>query len=197
MVARRVVGPVMDRPLLLALAIAALFGVILNEWLQHVLQESPIIAPKHLQLTPDYTLKDFTVNAMDRSGALRHRLAGKSLAHFGADDTTTIEAPRLEVRRPSGEGWQIQAPHAWLSAGGKTVLLQGEVTMTRQQFDRPPLTITTHDLRVLPDTQYADTAHPVLAVEPRGTLRAIGMTLDMKQGQLRLLSQVRAVYAPG
>ncbi|MEW6354426.1 MAG: LPS export ABC transporter periplasmic protein LptC [Pseudomonadota bacterium] len=173
------------------LALAAL-----SQWLRTL----DDFAPPAVRIShdPDYTMEDFTVTAMGVTGKPEHRLQAAYMAHYPDDMTTEFTQPHITVYRSDGSApWHIHAERGWMAADHKFILLRGDVLI--ENPDAPPLRVvrlTTRELRVLADEEYAETDQPVTIRSKTGVTKGVGMKAYLKDGRLQLLSQVRGSYAP-
>lgn len=178
---------------LLAIAVAAAA----SWWLyQQVAQEHARLdgSQRH---DPDAFADDIDLRTLNARGKLEHRLWAKRMEHYPDDDSTTLEAPYLELYRPGEPMWRVRARQGWVSSGGAEILLEGAVDVQRDgKAGLRPAQLTTHKLRVFPDRDYAETD---VAVTYRTTdleVRSLGMRAHFDTGQVELPARVRAVHQP-
>lgn len=145
--------------------------------------------PKH---DPDYYMENFVQSTMDKDGRLHHRLRAELMLHYPDDDSTELVRPVLEVYNEAPTPWHIAADKGWISANNKLVLLTGKVHMWQdnaagqRQFD-----VVTRDVRILPDTRYAETSQPAVIRSPRMEYHCVGVRAYFDQNIFELLNQVR------
>jgi lipopolysaccharide export system protein LptC len=118
------------------------------------------------------------------------------MAHFPDTDTNELEKPYLIVFQDSGgDPLHVESERGWVSGDEEVMLLLGQVHMWR---DTPQgvrkLSIRTRDLRVLPDSNYAETDMPVVIRTPTTESRGVGMRAYLGERRVELLSRVRTVY---
>ncbi|MDX1251624.1 MAG: LPS export ABC transporter periplasmic protein LptC [Gammaproteobacteria bacterium] len=176
------------------LALAVLAG--LSAWLLQTTEKPQVSVPGKQRHDPDFYMKDFTMTTMDKAGVPRNRLSGPYLVHYADDDSAELTRPRMIAFRQDEPPWHIEAERGWISSGGKDVALRGEVVMRQSDAVRGrEQTVRTTDLRVRPDDEYAETAHPVTFSNNAGSVvDAVGMRVSLKDERLELLSKVRATY---
>ena len=118
------------------------------------------------------------------------------MEHFPNDDSTQLQRPRLEIHDDDRPPWKIRSERGWVSGDKQLVLLQGEVHIDREAAPEVrPLHIVTHDLRVQPDNNYAETDAAVHATSRDDWLDSVGMQLWFARPiRVKLLSQVRGRY---
>lgn len=145
---------------------------------------------------PDFYLGDFDLTTMREDGSPRYRLTGEDMRHFSDDDTSLVIKPAMIVYREEAAPWQVWAGQAQVAAAGESVLLLDKVKAQHQDaIDRGQLQLLTELLKVWPDREYAETDQPVTILSDLGVTRAVGMEVDLKTEQLRLLAEVRSDYA--
>jgi lipopolysaccharide export system protein LptC len=173
------------------------FGLIaaFTWWLQNLVEPEKSKVAKTLRHDPDYFMENFTVTSMNEAGRPHYLMEAQYMAHFPDDDTTRFVKPHLIVFQEDVAPWTVDSEHALATTGGKEVHLMGEVIMQRP--DTPAqagLKLTTKDMLVRPDDEYAETKQPVTIVDESGTVNAVGMQVYMQDEKLLLLSRVRGVY---
>ena len=177
---------------LLALAAAAAF----SGWLLQTAEQARTVRSGKERHDPDFYLKDFTLTTMDKTGALRNRLASPYMVHYADDDTSEVDQPRMQVFRKEAPPWHIDAGKGVILSAGKTVFLRGGVII--RQIDSQQggeSTLRTPDLTITPDNEYAETASPVNFTDSAGNVvDAVGMRANFRDERLELLSQVRGKY---
>ncbi len=169
--------------------------VVLGWWVQ---RQDEVFSPPVVRVDdriPDYYLKDFSVSVMSDTGALAHRLEGRSLHYFADDDTADLNDPLLRFYRDDGEVWVMRSRVAKAFGGGDSLLLGGEVTVHRQfSAELPWLTMTSRDLWVYPERKYAESGESVLIQEGVSRIQGSGVKIDLAAGHLALMSAVRGSY---
>ncbi|RMD79219.1 MAG: LPS export ABC transporter periplasmic protein LptC, partial [Gammaproteobacteria bacterium] len=109
-------------------------------------------------------------------------------------DEARVVQPRLELLRPQGPPWVLEAPRGRVLEEGRLVWLEGGVRLSRRRPGRGPLVLSTVRLRVRPYQGLAETEEPVRIRDPWGELRAVGLRAELNRDRLELLREVRGVY---
>lgn len=181
------------RMLIILLVLLTLAG--LSQWLLN-LNEAPS-ATSRPDRGPDYTMDNFTATAMGAAGNPENRLQATHMAHYPTDGSTQFTKPHITVFRTDHAPWHIHAERGWMGADRKLVLLRGDVLIENPAAPKARVArLTTRNLRVLIDEEYAETDQPVTLRTQSSVTHAIGMRAYLKEGRLQLLSQVRGTYAP-
>lgn len=146
---------------------------------------------------PDTIVDDFSAMALGTQGKPRFLLAAQNMEHFPDDDTTHLKEPRLINLNADRPSIHISAGRGEVSHNGDEIYLHDAVRIVRDaSATQDEMVITTSYLHVVPDQQQVDTDRPITMTEARGTTSAVGMQLDGKARQIRLLAQVRGDYEP-
>jgi len=175
----------------------------LSIWL---FQGQPVHTPppvEHAKATPDSYMENFTTRIFDEQGYPHYELQATHMAHYPHDQHSEFTTPRFTAYRPNGQRWTLVAEQGTALNNTEKILLQGEVLMHRypNTGELADLEIRTRDVMVRPDGSYAETDQPIVLVRSeatisKATLEAIGMQAHFREGNVKLLSQVRGRYVP-
>lgn len=135
---------------------------------------------------------------MDSKGQLRYRLAGIDMVHYPDNDLLEITAPHIIFYRWTTPRWDVVAERARTNSTGDEIYLLGEVVIYQLGED-PEITmmkILTENVRVEPETKFAETSQPVTLFNRYGETYAVGARAYLQEGRIELLSQVRGDYEP-
>lgn len=185
-----------DRRLWLVAALLALAGIALNivYWItRQPTNEQTYAGPPR----SDYTLTDFTLNALDADGKLSFQTVGPFLARRGDDGSIFVTTPDYVIYDGSAHQWKGKSDSAWVNKEGTIMRLDGHVEMHRQaEQGVEPVDVVTRDLTTWPKDKKMETAAPATITEPGSILRGIGMRGDLNTKVLELLSDVHATIEP-
>lgn len=162
------------------------------------------VASEHARLEgrerhdPDAFADDIELRTLNARGKLEHRLQASRMEHYPDDDSTTLDAPYLELYRPGEPTWRVRSSQGRVSSGGAEVLLEGDVDVQRagNKAGLRPVHLTTSKLRVFPDRDYAETDVAITYRTTDLVVRSLGMRAHFDTGQVELPARVRAVYQP-
>lgn len=185
-----------DRRLWVVAALLALAGIALNIvfWItrQHINEQTYAGPPRS-----DYTLTDFTLNALDAAGKLSFQTTGPALARRGDDGSIFVTTPDYVIYDGGGHQWKGKSDSAWINKDGTIMRLDGHVEMHRQAAQGvEPVDVVTRDLTTWPKDKKMQTAAPATITEPGSILRGVGMRGDLDSKVLELLSDVHATIEP-
>lgn len=146
---------------------------------------------------PSPYLQDARIDEFDRRGRLKLRVAARRIEQDPADDSVSLTDLELEYLALPGQIWRMTARHGAAPQGFGTVTLSGDVVMTGER-DQVPHTASVRTGRLVLDTssQVARTPLPVAVAVGGHTLRARGLTANLKGETLRLESEVHGNFAP-
>ena len=185
-----------DRRLWLVAALLALAGIGLNIVLWITRQrtnEQTFAGPPR----SDYTLTDFTLNALDAQGKLSFQTVGPMLARRGDDGSIFVTTPDYVIYDGSAHEWKGKSDAAWVNKEGTIMRLDGHVQMHRQRAEGvEPVDVVTSDLTTWPKDKKMETAAPATIIQPGSILRGTGMRGDLNTKELELLSDVHATIEP-
>jgi len=150
-------------------------------------------APPH---SADYFSKGYTKWEMNESGTLKSQLTADQMIHYSDDGTTHMLKPLIHFYNEKSPPWVIKSETGLLSSDGKDLLLSGTVAINRAKAQGiRPLTINTSNLKVKPETSYAETDEWAELISPPNRTTGTGMKLIYTQPiRLELLSHVKGNY---
>lgn len=137
-------------------------------------------------------------------GKLRYQLSTPLITHFQIEpntpserDYTLIDHPKMAFYDTEAAiPWRVTANTGRSEANGQLIRLLDNIVIQQQTPTRGLITITTSELRVRAEQQFAETDKAVKMRSAKGQIDAIGMDADLAQSRLQLKSQVKAVYDP-
>lgn len=141
----------------------------------------------------DYTLSDFTMNALDAAGQRSFEIRGPLLARRGDDGSIYVSTPDYVLVDGGGHLWNGKSDAAWVNQDGSVMKLEGQVEMLRAAgADDKPVEVMTRDLTTWPKDKKMETAAAATITQPGSILRGIGMRGDLDSKTLELLSDVHS-----
>jgi lipopolysaccharide export system protein LptC len=145
----------------------------------------------------DYTLTDFTLDALDSVGKRTFQVTGPSLARRGEDGSIFVTTPDYVLVDGGGHPWTGKSDSAWVNKEGTIMKLLGHVGMHRAaQGNDGPLDVVTRDLTTWPKDKKMETAAAATITQPGSILDGIGMRGDLDTKVLELLSDVHSTLQP-
>lgn len=145
---------------------------------------------------PDYIIGQLTLKRLDAKGVLQYQMTAPELRHYPDDDSTEVREPSIHFFHPDRPPVHLSAAEGKVSSRGKEVLLYGGVRVERAaQRQRPALTATMPDLKVMTEAETASTASAVRLVQGRSWLTGVGLDIDNKTQTYILQSQAVGQFA--
>jgi len=139
----------------------------------------------------DYTLSDFTLDALDSAGKRTFQVSGPRLARRGDDGSIFVDAPDYKLVDGAGHPWTGKSESAWVNKDGTIMKLLGHVEMHRAGDDKSePVDVVTSDLTTWPKDKKMETAAAATITQPGSILRGTGLRGDLNDKTLELLSDV-------
>ena len=150
--------------------------------------------------TPPHSSDYFSTNyikwEMNELGRLKSKLISDKIIHYSDDETTHTLKPVMSFYNEKTPPWVITSETGILSADGKDLFLNGQVTINREKaIDVSQLTIKTSQLKVKPETSYAETNEWAELKSPPNITTGIGMKMTyIEPIHIELLANVKGNY---
>lgn len=147
--------------------------------------------------SPDYFSKGYSQWKMNEKGTLKSKLIADKIIHYSDDETTHSINPVMYFYNESSPPWIINSDTGILSADGKSLLLNGQVTIERAKAKgQSALTINTSMLNVQPEKSYAETKEWAELLSPPNKTTGTGMNMTyIEPVNIKFLSNVKGNYA--
>ncbi|OGT90874.1 MAG: LPS export ABC transporter periplasmic protein LptC [Gammaproteobacteria bacterium RIFOXYA12_FULL_61_12] len=146
---------------------------------------------------PDFYLENVNGTEMDERGFPARNLSAQKMVHYADDKSTELLRPRMMVfEREDQPPWVIRSASGLMSGNGVDLLLQGEVKIDRESGEGVrPAHMTTRDLHINTETEFARTDQPVFAISLNDKIESVGMQAWLKAPvRIKLQSKVRGRY---
>jgi lipopolysaccharide export system protein LptC len=151
--------------------------------------------PAHEQ---DYFIEKFSVTTMTPQGKPARTLTASKMKHFRDTGITELEQPFVRIYNKSAANWKAASEQGELSEDGKTLILSGNVEIDRSATPDSSvrsLHISTSNLRINADQDYAETDDAVKITSDTGWVQAVGMQAWLREpSHIKFLSRTRAHY---
>lgn len=168
----------------------------LTLWLARVAsieQPAQPAAPRH---APDYVVDQMDGKRFDERGKLQYSLVASRMVHFADDDSTELTNPTV-LYLGRAEPLHIDARRAVSSKDGKIITLYDDVKLRREPAPgRAEMTLTTTELTVVPDDEFAHTDKPVQITQGKSVLNGTGFELNNLTAVAILKSKVHGTLQP-
>ena len=178
---------------LLAVLLLASF----TRWLLTSVEEPARKITPEARHDPDYYLANFSATMYSRDGSPHYRLEAEYLEHFPDDDTMELRKPHIEYLLNPQQPWIASARAGTAYQNAQTLHLRGDVIIERRATGtEQPLTLATPELRIDFANRQASTDHVVNITGKNSKITAKGMLVDLRAGQMTLLSEAWGRYVP-
>lgn len=196
----------MERRLILAIAVLAalaLFTQVLVWVFAPREGEAAFVGPPR----SDYTLSDYSIDALDAQGRRSFSIAGPRLVRRAQDGSIFATAPAYEILDASRNVWQGESDSAWVNKDGTIMKLEGKVDMHRLPTAKvAPVQLLTSDLTVTSvgkghavtaaAGKTMQTAALTTITDPGHVVHGVGMKADLGLKTVELLSDVHSILLP-
>ena len=145
----------------------------------------------------DYTLDNFSMNALDAQGKLNFSVSGPRLSRRGVDGSIFVSTPDYVIVDNDANPWLGTSDSAWVNKDGSIMKLEGHVEMQRKATaEVKQATILTSDLIAHPREGTLETEAAARITQPGSILRGTGLRGDLNSKVLELLSDVHNTFEP-
>lgn len=140
-------------------------------------------------------MEGFIATAMNEQGFRRYSLNALSMAHYADDDHADLVQPQISFFKENQPAWKIVAAKGLILGNANSVTFLGKVSIKGLLPDpKNRFTVSTRDLQVVPDVEYAHTTAPVEIKSEQSTVTATGIQVFLAEKRVELLSKVRSIY---
>jgi len=147
----------------------------------------------------DYTLGNFTLDALDEEGKHSFTMAAPRLVRKEDDSLIYVTTPKYEIVDNGGNLWKGTSDSAWVNKDGTIMKFEGAVDMHRIETEKvTPVQMLTRDLTVTTDPKTKDpqqvrerrmeTAALTTVIDPDTVAHGVGMKTDMTLKTVEFLS---------
>ena len=166
-------------------------------WLNQQAQPEPVKPDGSTRHDPDSIVENFSAVKLNEQGTPYFIMSAAKMLHYPDDDSTALEAPRLNLLAEDSPPLLATAESGSISRKGDELLLQGGVEVLRVAgVEQDQLKLQTEFLSIIPDQDLASSDRAVTLTEAHTTVNAIGLELNNKTRTIKLLSKVRSEYVP-
>ena len=169
----------------------------LTLWLDRVVQPAGPKLDGSARHEPDYIIDNFSAIKIDLAGQPHFTLAAVKMTHFPDTRTTQLERPHFTGFNPKAAPYHMYAQRGFLTEDGEHAYFHDNVRVVREaRGNSTELTMKTSYLHIMPEKNFAQTDKPVVIQDAHTLINAVGLKLDKNNHQIKLLSRVKARYAP-
>ena len=166
-------------------------------WLNQQAQPEPVKPDGSTRHDPDSIVENFSAVKLNEQGTPYFIMSAAKMLHYPDDDSTALEAPRLNLLAEDSPPLLATAESGSISRRGDEMSLQGGVEVLRGAgVKQDQLKLQTEFLNIIPDQDFASSDRAVMITEANTTVNAIGLELNNKTRTIKLLSKVKSEYVP-
>ena len=143
----------------------------------------------------DSFIRDASYYQYDEKGLLHSHLDSSLIIHFPYKNSSQFSDPHYFMYTNKHVLWNIKADSGKSQHGIQCIYLRNDVKIYElQQSIKPETTIVTNTLTLFPNYSFAKTNGPVTITQSNAVIQAIGMTANLKNGLVHLLSHSQGIY---
>ncbi len=192
-------------PLLLPMPwLVVILLVILFATLKYSSKEDSV-APQQapIKIFPHTYVVDVEMHQYDNEGNLHYQMNTPLIRRFEVKDSPSDKDYSLFttpvfmlVNDPKKPGWFVTSQEGRLENNDTWFILTQEVLARQTSEKQGEITISTGDLRLNLQDQFAETSKAVTMRAAKSQITATGLRADMKREHIELLSNVKGIYEP-
>lgn len=165
--------------------------------------ETPEVAKEATKVFPHIFLTEVQLRQFDKQGQANFEMSSPRIRHFqvgdkaSEQDYTLFETPIFMLAdNPGKPAWYITSQEARRDDNGVWFTLTSEVLARQSSAARGEITITTSELRLNTQEQFAETSKAVTMRDSKNQMSGLGLHADIKNDRIAILSNVKGNYAP-
>ncbi|MEO8629660.1 MAG: LPS export ABC transporter periplasmic protein LptC [Betaproteobacteria bacterium] len=164
----------------------------LTWWLDQTVQPLDSEREKASKDDPDFVVDKLEATRMNLDGTQRYSVIATKMVHYPGDNSAVLDQPHLIHFDPNTAPVSIRANQGVLSSNGENAYFSGDVQVKRAPYGKnPELSLYTSFLHVIPDRDEAKTDRAVTITSGNSTLKGVGLELNNKTHEMKLLSDVK------
>jgi lipopolysaccharide export system protein LptC len=156
-----------------------------------------------IKIFPHSYITNVEMRQYDREGNIHYQMNTPLIRHFQVDDKpgnqdySLFNTPVfMVVNDPQKPGWFVTAQEGRLDNNDTWFTLTQDVMARQTSEKQGETTISTTDLRLNLQDQFAETNKAVTMRAAQSEITAMGMRADMKREHIEFLSNVKGTYEP-
>ncbi|PCJ39480.1 MAG: LPS export ABC transporter periplasmic protein LptC [Moraxellaceae bacterium] len=157
-----------------------------------VSQPSPNLSSTPLPDTIVLNLEQLNFND---AGQLTYKLHAKQARHFEKQATAEFTDLSLIIFNNGKAEWHVHANAGLTTNNAEIIELSGDVSIQQDsKSHKEPIQLNTAKLLFSPKKEYAETREPVIIQQGTSVTHATGMKVNIRAGEITLLSNVKSRY---
>jgi len=164
-------------------------------WLNQQAQPDPTLPDGNTRHDPDSIVENFSALKLNKQGMPYFIMSAAKMLHYPDDDSTTLETPSMTLLAEDSPSLLATATTGSISRKGDEMFLQKNVeVLLEAENQHDQLKMQTEYLHIIPDQDLVSSNRAVTLTDPHTTVKALGMEMNNKTRQIKLLSQVKGKY---
>ena len=143
---------------------------------------------------PDAFVTNAIYRTFDVKGNLTSVLHSERAKHFPDTDIGFLTKPDLQLYQEGESNWHATSEEGQFDVKNDHLVLSGNVTILGEDRKGTPFTMTTDKLNYANKSDFIETDLPVKIVSVDSEITAIGMTANLTEKKINLLSKVKGHY---
>ncbi len=143
---------------------------------------------------PDAFVTNAVYRTFDVKGNLTSLLHSERAKHFPDTDIGYLTLPDLKLFQEGESNWHAQSEEGEFDVRNDHLVLKGNVVILGENRKGQPFTMTTDRLNYANKSDFIETDQPVKIVSSDSEITAVGMTADITEKKINLLSKVKGHY---
>jgi lipopolysaccharide export system protein LptC len=176
---------------------SGLFLVLL--WYGIFSPESPVTFFEEKQLIsdePDAFIVNGAYTSYGKDGKLESILRSTQAKHYPKTNIGLLANPSLELYQNGELRWKTTSRQGEFDVTNDTLTLSGDVNVFGETNHGTPLTMTTESVNYANKSSYIHTDQAVKITSQVSEISAVGMTANVEDRTVQLLSKVKGKYEP-
>ncbi len=156
-----------------------------------------------VKIFPQTYITGVALRQFDKDGNLQTEMTTPLIRQFqvekqaSAQDYSLFTEPAFQlINDPEKPAWFISAKEGRLDSNNVWFTLTGDVLAKQNSLKQGETTITTDNLRLNTQEQFAETSKAVTMRAAKSQTTAVGLHADIKREHIKLLSNVKGRYEP-
>ncbi len=175
------------------LSIFLLLSLVLSIWVTRISVESAENSKG--EDTKDAFMTEVHYISYNKEGQWESSFYTPHIDQYDRKGITLLQHPTLHAVGEENLTWKMTAKRAISYRRTETVALKDDVVIERINHKNNETTrMETTEMTLHPQERYLKTKAPVTIKQPNGTIEAIGLTADLKTGDIQLPSNTKGTY---
>lgn len=184
-----------QRKLVILGSLTLLLIAALLKWYTDYAPASSDSDPMSASLLPDTIVNGLIQQSFNDDGQLAYKTHAKHAYQFEDKGITQLDELSVTIFKNGQPDWQARALSGLTVDNGDVIELKGDVVIQQdKEAYNEPTQFSTTRLMLSPKKEYAETQEPVTIHQGTSITHSTGMNVDIRAGEITLLSNVKSRY---